>query len=242
MWDSRLKPFFASRRLETTLGADGTGSIYNPDNMRALTTLFPDNADTDSSGPCDLLLGDGGFLIEGPSGRRHVEHLQESIVSKLVYSEVLAGLRLLKDGGNMVVKVFGSCTQLTFHILYLLLLCFRSLHIVKPGRSRLVNEEKYIVARGYNRLTPPILDHLEAVLREWNRRDDGASEPQALECLFTSDFRPAYGQLVSELCRLNNSLISASNNALASVIDHAEEIVSRRGTKGTVTLKRIIRV
>lgn len=238
-WDPRLEPFISSRRLKTTLGVDGTGSVYNPDNVTLLTQLHA--AVRELHGPYALFLADGGFLIEGPGGRRHVEHLQESIVAKLLYSEVVAGLRLLKHSGNMVVKMFGSCTVLTSHLLYLLLVCFRDLHIVKPGRSRIVNEEKYIVARGYKGLPRDVLDHLVAVLRDWNERDSDGG-PWSLTRLLKPNDSPGYKRYLQMLKELNTTLISVSNKALAGVIDQAEDILKSGGARSRSAPRRKLKM
>lgn len=221
-WDPRLDRFIDSRRLKTTLGVDGTGSIYNPDNV-SLLIQFQATV-KEAHGPYKLFLADGGFLLEGPSGKRHVEHLQESIVAKLLYSEIVAGLRLLRHTGNMVIKMFGSCTILTSHLLYLLLMSFQDLHVVKPGRSRIVNEEKYIVARGYKGLPRDVLDHLVAVLRDWNKRDSDGG-PWALTGLLKPRDPSSYEQYLKMLKNLNTKLITVSNKALATVIDQAERIL-----------------
>lgn len=221
-WDPRLDHFITNRRLKTTLGVDGTGSVYNPDNISLLIQLQATAKEL--HGPYSLFLADGGFLIEGPNGKRHVEHLQESIVAKLLYSEVVAGLRLLRHTGNMVIKMFGSCTVLTSHILYILLMSFQDLHIVKPGRSRIVNEEKYIVARGYRGIPRSVLDHLVAILRDWNKRDSDGG-PWALKKLLRSNNSSSYERYLKMLKELNTKLISASNKALAAVIDRAEHIL-----------------
>lgn len=237
-WDPRLDRFISSGRLKTTLGVDGTGSVYNPDNVSLLAQLQA--AAKELPGPYNLFLADGGFLLEGPGGERHVEHLQESIVAKLLYSEVVAGLRLLGRSGNMVIKMFGSCTVLTSHLLYLLLTCFRELHVVKPGRSRIVNEEKYLVARGYRGLPQGVLDHLVAVLRDWNRRDaDGG--PWSLRGLLKPNGSAGYTRYLAKLRELNTRIISVSNSALAAVIDRAEHILRDSSTRSRSVARRKIK-
>jgi hypothetical protein len=118
-------------------GADGTGDVYNIDNI----DHFIDSLGGD--GTCDLVTGDGGFDVK-------INFNQvESILERLLVSEVYIAIRACKVGGAFIIKIFDSFTDVTMHLLWLIRTLFVDMYIVKPLTSRPANSERFVVAIGY---------------------------------------------------------------------------------------------
>ena len=130
-------------------GADGTGSIYNWDNVLQLqkeitTTLSTDKEDINNNKPlANLVVADGGF-----DSQRNCNN-QESIAHKIIVSQTAAALTLLAPRGTLVLKMFGFKDERTRRMLHYLHGCFDQLTFVKPVLSRPASAERYLVCRGY---------------------------------------------------------------------------------------------
>lgn len=108
-------------------------------------------------GPVDLFTADGSINCSADPNE------QESLVSCLVYCEVVAGLASLAAGGNMVVKMFTLFETQSIGLMYLLGCLFDELWVTKPATSKAGNAEVYVVAKGF-RLIPE--EHLEVLLEQ----------------------------------------------------------------------------
>jgi len=132
---SRCKMARSNVRLHA--GADNTGNVYSIANIDHFIEALG------GDGTCDLVTGDGGFDVK-------VNFNQvESILERLLVSEVYIALRACRIGGGLVIKIFDSFTEITMHLLWLIRTLFTDMYIVKPFTSRPANSERFIVAMGY---------------------------------------------------------------------------------------------
>lgn len=122
-------------RLHT--GADHTGDVYNIANIDHFIEAIG------GEGTCDLVTGDGGFDVKANFNQ------VESILERLLISEVYIAIRACKIGGSFVVKVFDSFTETTMNLLWLVKQLFAEVYIVKPLTSRPANSERFVVAMGF---------------------------------------------------------------------------------------------
>jgi hypothetical protein len=122
-------------------GADGTGSLYNPDNVERLVS--------ECGGPntCDLVTADGGFDFSYDFNN------QEGMSLRLLAAEVHAALRLQRPGGTFLLKIYDVSCPDTMALMDLLLRVYRDVYVVKPLTSRPANSEKYLVCTGFS---PPV--------------------------------------------------------------------------------------
>lgn len=95
-------------------------------------------------GKCDLYTSDAGVSLDIDDFNE-----QESVVMKLKLAEILCALISLKDGGNMVVKIYTFFEKATIDILIILSKLFKIFKIVKPMSSKPTNSENYIIGIGY---------------------------------------------------------------------------------------------
>jgi len=116
-----------------TYGADGTGNLYSLDNQVA----FEETAKVHLGGKADLYTADGGFDFSADF------NAQENTVQRLLVAEALCGLKSLKEGGTMILKLFDTKNQGTLDILWAISMCFERTGMVKPHTSRPANSERY---------------------------------------------------------------------------------------------------
>jgi cap1 methyltransferase len=154
-------------------GFDGTGDIYNWDNVISLQeTIYNDDCtssaqyrmteeDIETSytaqhEPCNnngrvhLIVVDGGF-----DAQRDTEY-QEEISLKLIVCEAAAALSLLKRDGKLIMKLFGFQTSIIRTMMIHLSFMFEKVTVVKPISSRPASAERYVVCYGF--LGHPISD------------------------------------------------------------------------------------
>ena len=140
-------------------GIDGTGSIYNWDNVlelqRQISIRLPrrnydkinaKNNESESAihGQVHLVVADGGF-----DAQRDADN-QEVLAQHIVVSQAAAALTLLRQGGIFVVKTFGFHEETTKRMLRYMHGCFDKITFVKPISSRPASAERYLVCCGYD--------------------------------------------------------------------------------------------
>lgn len=145
---------YKNTKLTVLHGKDGTGNLYNIENVEDLCERL-------GEGSVDFITADGGFDFSSDFNN------QEDMSLRLLTCEVYAALRLQKQGGCMVVKVFDIFTDYSIHLLNALCDCYEKVRLVKPLTSRPANSEKYILCMGYKG-TPSFIDDLkDLVVGEW---------------------------------------------------------------------------
>ena len=149
--------------FEIYAGADGTGDVYNWENIASLHEVIAndqgDGSEKESEannkpsaerkpGSVDLVLADGGFDEQRNSTR------QEALAQKLVTAQAAAALELLRPGGTFVVKIFGCQTAEMRNLVRYLSVHFDRLTFLKPISSRPASAERYLICRSFAGVTP----------------------------------------------------------------------------------------
>jgi 23S rRNA U2552 (ribose-2'-O)-methylase RlmE/FtsJ len=139
--DLRWYPTLIKKRNFTaTYGIDGTGSVYNPANVESLVSVCS------FEHKIHFVMGDGGFEVDDDKLT-----MQESITSRIVFSQWYIALRLLSEGGSLVLKLFETSSVFLRSMLTLSCLFFEKVAIVKPAHSRVVNSERYLSCTGFRK-------------------------------------------------------------------------------------------
>lgn len=120
--------------VEFCYGHDGTGDIYNIENVRAFA---------DKCKGFDIVTADGGFDFSGDFNS------QETNVLRMLIAEVLCALLILREGGSFIFKTFDTLSRATACIIQILVQSFDSVVCTKPLSSRPANSEKYFVCTGF---------------------------------------------------------------------------------------------
>ncbi|CAJ1909532.1 unnamed protein product [Cylindrotheca closterium] len=126
-------------------GADGSGDIYNSENVKALSRGIEYDMHFSKLRPqkMHLVVADGGF-----DAQRNSE-CQEELATKLILCEIAAAMYLLQQGGTLVIKMFGFQTNTIRVAMRDLFDFFDELTILKPISSRPASAERYVVCKGY---------------------------------------------------------------------------------------------
>lgn len=128
-----------NEKIHINYGADGTGDIYNTLNI----TFLKNHIDS----KIKFITADGGFNEDGNF------NIKEQLHYKLFLSEIIIALQNQTYGGSFVIKFFDLYTYMSVDLLYILSEFYDSIHITKPLTSRPTNSEKYIICKGFKKLT-----------------------------------------------------------------------------------------
>ncbi len=154
---------------------DGTGSLYNVNNIIALENRF--------KGYFDFITADGGFDISVDPNNKEQYHL------RLITSEVIGAIKLQKKGGTFVCKIFDSVTKPTCQLMVLLKMFYNRVFIYKPRTSRFQNSEKYIVCLDFKGIEDAVSLKLNKIVSSWNNntfcRDFSINVPSRItKCVY----------------------------------------------------------
>ena len=155
----------AAHRVRISHGADGTGNVYRAENVDAFV------ADAGGPASCHLVTGDGGFDFSGNFNE------QESSMLRMLVSEAVCALLLLRPGGAFVLKAFDTFNAPTRRLLGALQAAFRGTRVCKPRCSRPANAERYFVFTGFR--GGPVATDLVSHLRVWAAGVDAAPDAAA---------------------------------------------------------------
>ena len=93
--------------IKISYGKDGTGNIYNSENIEAFSKLVGFDS-------CDLVTADGGFDFSLDFNK------QEQLSYRLIFCEIVTALSVQKKGGNFVCKIFDTFMIPTVKMLFFL--------------------------------------------------------------------------------------------------------------------------
>jgi len=113
------------------------GNLYNIDDVNNYLKIFKKKK-------AHFATADGGFDYSTDFNRQEVNSC------KIIYSETVIALNVLRKGGSFVCKVFDLFTYSMVQIMYLLYNSFEKVIIYKPETSRPANSEKYIVCINFH--------------------------------------------------------------------------------------------
>jgi hypothetical protein len=137
-------------------GAKGDGDITKLNTIKLFggsgkTKGFAENA--------DLVTADGGFDWKN-------ETLQEQEAYKLIFGQIVTALKVQKNNGHFVLKVFETYTPITLKIIEILNSVYKEVYICKPFTSRSSNSEKYVVCKGFikKNVTSKFMTQLESLV------------------------------------------------------------------------------
>lgn len=130
-------------------GEDKTGDLYKKNNINH----FVEEIGGEFS--CDFVTADGGFDFSSNFNS------QEQLFQRLLFSEIYTILRIQKNGGSSVIKVFDLFDDITLSLITILVSCYQDVYICKPFSSRPANSEKYLICKGY-KVNNKLLELLES--------------------------------------------------------------------------------
>lgn len=116
-------------------GRDNTGDIMKKTNLLYCFEKYGNSM--------DLITGDGGFDFSIDFNK------QETISSKIIFSQIAFTVAIQKKGGCCILKFFDTFTKISVDMIHILSLLYKEVFFVKPNTSRYANSEKYIICKNY---------------------------------------------------------------------------------------------
>jgi len=142
---------------------DGAGAVGKGDgDITKLNTikLFGGSGKTKGFAEnADLVTADGGFDWKN-------ETLQEQEAYKLIFGQIVTALKVQKNNGHFVLKIFEMYTPITLKLVEILNSVYKEVYICKPFTSRSSNSEKYVVCKGFikKNITSKFMTQLESLV------------------------------------------------------------------------------
>ena len=93
----------------------------------------------------DFVTADGGFALNN----NKKEMYKGQYHNHLFLCEIYITLKILKQNGNFILKIYDFSNQITIDLINILKKVFKSVNIEKPNTSREMNNENYLVCIGY---------------------------------------------------------------------------------------------
>ena len=134
-WNKSKNFIKKNPNININYGKDGTGNLYNIENILEYVKLFNNDA--------DFITADGGFDFSYNFNK------QEQLSYNILFCEIVTAISIQKIGGSFVCKCFDMYTEITQSLIYLLFTTYSEVYITKPNTSRSANSEKYIVCKGF---------------------------------------------------------------------------------------------
>lgn len=156
----------------------------------------------------DLVTGDGGFDVE----TERAQSRQEFLSFRLIMVQALTALKLLREGGNFVLKMFDTVTELSAQLLYIISLCFDKITLFKPISSRPANAEKYLVCQGKRKGT----ERYELLLEQANQI---YNQDETLINIIAGELPDDF---VTWLVEMNDALVANQQQAINWIFDYLE--------------------
>ncbi len=141
-------------RFEPWFGDDNSGNLIEHGEEFAQYVRRATNG-------VDLVVADGGIDVVGR------ENEQEMLSARLLLTEAAVGIYLLKQEGDLVLKVFDCVLPISANMLFILAQCFESVALFKPVSSRPANSERYFIGKQRRKTVGPYIKLLFEVLRAW---------------------------------------------------------------------------
>lgn len=197
--------FLDMTRFTPFYGTDNTGNLYTNWEQFVQFTL------TNQPQGVDLVTADGGFDLEDTRDKTLL-HRQEFLSSRLLLTQALVGIGCTKIGGNFVVKVFDTVTNISAQILFILAQCFESIIVFKPVTSRPANAERYVICRNRRQ---NVQSYYQLLLQAANAYED----TNYLTSLFAE---PLPTNFIQWLTASNNESINRQLTAAQNILQYLQ--------------------
>jgi 23S rRNA U2552 (ribose-2'-O)-methylase RlmE/FtsJ len=138
-------------QIHLEYGADDTGNILKPENQADFCKKV------EKVGSADLFTADGGFDFS-------VDYKnQELMAFPLLLASFTMGLKSLKPGGVMIIKLFDIYARATQDLFLGSATFFESFTLYKPATSRPCNSERYFIGRGFLATTEGLAEWIQTL-------------------------------------------------------------------------------
>lgn len=217
-WKKSQEYLNAHPNIALEYGADKTGNIMNPENLRFVHNKYANSM--------ALVTGDGGFDFSINFNE------QEATASRLIFAQIIYAILLQKEGGSFVVKFFDIFTSASVDFTYMLSCFYKKVYVIKPNTSRYANSERYLVCKGFRPSdTTHLFDTFYTMLGQLNSNNDSILRilNRDIPYLFMSkleEYNAIIGQQQIEV--INTTLSMIRNSTKSDKIENLKKINANR--------------
>lgn len=156
-WDKSYQFLVENKNVKIHYGEDGTGNIYNVENIKHLRKYIKSNNEL-----ATLITADGGFDYSKNFNN------QEASSYRIIFCEIVTAICNQAIGGTFICKMFDTYSQFSKFFIYLLCSCYSYVFFHKPVTSRPANSEKYIICRHFRGIPEKYIQKLFIVIKSWD--------------------------------------------------------------------------
>lgn len=143
-----------------------------------------------------FVMADGGFSVEGQ------ENIQEILSKQLYLCQCLTALKILRENGNFVCKLFDVFTPFSVGLIFLMYKCFHEIAIIKPNTSRPANSERYLVCKRKKLDTSDVIQYLNLINFYLNEESNDNDVTEIVD----NDVLFGYNEFVHYIINSNNTI------------------------------------
>ncbi len=164
-----------------------------------------------------VVTADGGFDYSADFNGQELNSCQ------IIYSEVAIALKILREKGTFICKVFDLFSAPMIRILDILQRNFEYMYIYKPESSRPANSEKYIICMNFlNNISEENKNELLYIIKEWNNMVEAKDETFKKEHFLDICNIKTKSELVHQLNIYNQSYLNFQKKSLDKILDIAK--------------------
>ncbi len=206
-WNKAINFINSDEDIVISYGEDGTGNIYNSNNINNFSNLCGFNS-------CDLVTADGGFDFSLDFNK------QEQLSYRLIFCEIVTALSVQKIGGNFVCKIFDTFLLPSVKLLFFIGCFYDEVYLNKPLTSRPANSEKYIVAKGFKGIDYEYVLNLFNIIELWNQED----EPNSIVDILDIDIPDYFLKSINEYNKFNAKQQMETINKTITIIEEKNKL------------------
>jgi len=192
-------------------GGDGTGNLYtNIDPLvKKLREFYVHGV--------DLVVANGYIRSDIDSKSLESDEIRNY---RLLVNEIYGGIRLVKEDGVFVIKIFTIYTDAMVNLIYLVTSCFDKIYIIKPVTSSNVLDERYLVCVGFrgdekikNQLK--LLKRLIKIINKKSEKDEESETKEISLPYIDMDVPTDFNDYIKNI---NDYILGLKINALGNMI------------------------
>eukprot|EP00397_Hematodinium_sp_SG-2012_P050044 GEMP01057984.1.p1 GENE.GEMP01057984.1~~GEMP01057984.1.p1 ORF type:complete len:190 (+),score=41.00 GEMP01057984.1:542-1111(+) len=171
-----------------------------------------------------------------------LENIEELLATRLICAELRLGLKKLKRGGRLCIKLFDCLTDFTASVIWGICQAFEKVQMVKPRSSRVVNSERYLVAQDFKHneeFTKVFIQRLDdAMVASSAEVSDIFNNPVSVTTLFPLELVHSDVEFVRDMRSMSEKLCNEQTEALKEILDALDVDLKDLKLKATVTSTR----
>lgn len=93
----------------------------------------------------------------------------EQLIFRRLFVYIYTCLRLQKDNGTSIIKIYDTNTRPTGQLLYYMTKFYESVSIIKPRTSRYTNSKKIVVMKNFLGTSEEDIEFMDKTIKQWDK-------------------------------------------------------------------------